>query len=82
MFRVTPESLPMLPLPLRSEFAASASVASQVVVSKSRSGAGPVARSNIIPFPVASASEDGQWQSLGQAAASVMRSLRPMKEAV
>ena len=31
----------------------------------------------VIPFPVASASDDQNWQSLGQAASNVLRDLRP-----
>ena len=32
----------------------------------------------VLPFPVASASEDSAWQSVGQAASNVLRHLRPM----
>jgi len=39
----------------------------------------PVAspRAEIVPFPVASASADGAWQSVGEVAALVLRRLRP-----
>lgn len=35
-------------------------------------------QSRVVPFPVAFASEDQNWQSVGQAAFNVLRNLRPM----
>ena len=57
----------------------SQSVASESVVSSLRQSRS-VASADVIPFPARSQSEDGDWQSVGEAAMDVLRRLRPANE--